>query len=30
MVNRDLNFILDHDIELAEVCTAMKNVNQDY
>ena len=28
MVNRDLNFILDHDIELAQVCTAMKNVNQ--
>ena len=28
MVNRDLNFILDHDIELVQVCTAMKNVNQ--
>ena len=28
MVNRDLNFILDSDIELAQVCTAMKNVNQ--
>ena len=28
IVNRDLNFIMDNSIELAQVCTTIKNVNQ--